>query len=105
MAECRRDHGEQAGAVIRDDAELDVGVALREHADARRALLFWLSSTIQHLGLSISFAKINTEGERVADVFYVSDEAGGKILDEARIEELKQRILSTIARLESGGSS
>ncbi len=71
----------------------------------RRALLFWLSSTIQHLGLSISFAKINTEGERVADVFYVSDEAGGKILDEARIEELKQRILSTIARLESGGSS
>jgi [protein-PII] uridylyltransferase len=69
----------------------------------RRGLLFWLSSTIQHADLSISFAKINTEGERVADVFYVSDEAGGKILDEARIEELRHRILGTIARLDAGG--
>jgi hypothetical protein len=39
----------------------------------------------------------------VADVFYVSDEAGGKILDEARIEELRHRILGTIARLDAGG--
>jgi [protein-PII] uridylyltransferase len=69
----------------------------------RRGLLFWLSSALQHAGLSISFAKINTEGERVADVFYVSDDSGGKLLDEARIEDLKQRIQGTIARLETGG--
>lgn len=69
----------------------------------RRALLFWLSSTLQHAGLSISFAKINTEGERVADVFYVTDESGGKLLDEARIENLKHRISSTISRIDSGG--
>jgi [protein-PII] uridylyltransferase len=69
----------------------------------RHALLFWLSSAIQHAGLSITFAKINTEGERVADVFYVSDETGGKVLDQARIDELTQHISSTIARLESGG--
>ena len=69
----------------------------------RRGLLFWLSSALQHAGLSISFAKINTEGERVADVFYVSDDTGGKLLDEARIEDLKERILGTIARLETGG--
>jgi [protein-PII] uridylyltransferase len=68
----------------------------------RRGLLFWLASTIQQSRLSISFAKINTEGERVADVFYVSDESGGKVQDEARIEELRQTIVSTIARLESG---
>ena len=71
----------------------------------RRGLLFWLASTIQHAGLSIAFAKINTEGERVADVFYVSDSAGGKVLDGARIEDLTQRILATIARLESGAST
>jgi [protein-PII] uridylyltransferase len=69
----------------------------------RRALLFWLSSTLQHAGLSISFAKINTEGERVADVFYVADEKGGKVLEEARIQDLKERIFSTIARIESSG--
>ncbi|HVU01852.1 MAG TPA: [protein-PII] uridylyltransferase [Polyangiaceae bacterium] len=69
----------------------------------RRGLLFWLSTALQHEGLSISFAKINTEGERVADVFYVSDQNGGKVLDEARIEGLTQSILGTIARLETGG--
>ena len=69
----------------------------------RRALLFWLSSTLQHAGLSISFAKINTEGERVADVFYVTDESGNKLQDEARIDELTQRIMTTISRLDSGG--
>jgi len=69
----------------------------------RRGLLFWLSSAIQQAGLSISFAKINTEGERVADVFYVSDESGGKVLDEARIEDLRHRILTTIARIEASG--
>jgi len=71
----------------------------------RRGLLFWLSSEIQQADLSIAFAKINTEGERVADVFYVSDAAGGKVVDGARIEELTQRILATIARLESGAST
>jgi [protein-PII] uridylyltransferase len=71
----------------------------------RRGLLFWLSTTIQHAGLSIEFAKINTEGERVADVFYVSDASGGKVLDGARLEELTQSILATIARLESGAST
>jgi [protein-PII] uridylyltransferase len=69
----------------------------------RQGLLFWLSSTIQQMGISIALAKINTEGERVADVFYVSDEHGSKIFDEARIEEMKERIGSAIARLDQGG--
>jgi [protein-PII] uridylyltransferase len=68
----------------------------------RRGLLFWLSTTIQQSNLSISFAKINTEGERVADVFYVANDQGGKELDETKIEELRESILTTIARLESG---
>ena len=69
----------------------------------RRALLFWLSSTLQHAGLSISFAKINTEGERVADVFYVADEYGNQLHDQGRIEELTQRIMTTISRIDAGG--
>ncbi|HEX4475934.1 MAG TPA: [protein-PII] uridylyltransferase [Polyangiaceae bacterium] len=69
----------------------------------RRALLFWLSSAIQRAGLSIAFAKINTEGERVADVFYVTNGTGGKMLDEPKIEALKDHLLSTIARVEASG--
>ncbi len=65
-------------------------------------LLFWLAHTLQALSLTISLAKINTEGTQVADVFYVTDANGAKVTDPARIEEIKSRILSTVARLEKG---
>jgi [protein-PII] uridylyltransferase len=63
-------------------------------------LLFWLSHALQLLGLEISLAKINTEGNQVADVFYVTDGQGAKVADPERIETIKTRIASTIARLE-----
>lgn len=68
----------------------------------RLGLLFWLSNAIQSLGLQISLAKINTEGTQVADVFYVTDANGAKVTDPVRIEAIKQRLLSTVARLENG---
>lgn len=63
-------------------------------------LLFWLSNALQSLGLTISLAKINTEGTQVADVFYVTDAQGSKVTDPARLAEIKKRILSTVANLE-----
>jgi [protein-PII] uridylyltransferase len=63
-------------------------------------LLFWLSHTLQSLGLQITLAKINTEGSQVADVFYVTDEHGAKVTDPERIETIKNRLLSTLAHLE-----
>jgi [protein-PII] uridylyltransferase len=65
------------------------------------ALLFWLAHSLQDAGLSISIAKINTEGDSVADVFYVSDADGAKIDDPTRIEEIRGRILATIAQLQT----
>jgi [protein-PII] uridylyltransferase len=61
-----------------------------------------LANTLVHLDLQISLAKINTEGTQVADVFYVTDTAGAKITAPERIEEVKNRILSTVAHLEKG---
>jgi [protein-PII] uridylyltransferase len=65
-------------------------------------LLFWLSNALQSVGLTISLAKINTEGTQVADVFYVTDSNGAKVTDPSRIEEIQSRILATVARLEKG---
>ena len=50
----------------------------------RVGLLFALSSTLQKAGLTIDLAKINTEGNRVADVFYVTDADGAKVTDPER---------------------
>lgn len=66
----------------------------------RPGLLFALSSALQQEGLTISLAKINTEGNQVADVFYVCDASGAKITDVKRVQEIKDRILTTLGQLE-----
>ncbi|HEY6728694.1 MAG TPA: [protein-PII] uridylyltransferase [Polyangiaceae bacterium] len=66
----------------------------------RPGLLFALSSALQQEGLTISLAKINTEGNQVADVFYVCDSSGAKITDADRVQEIKDRILNTLGQLE-----
>jgi [protein-PII] uridylyltransferase len=62
----------------------------------RVGLLYELANALQQFGIAISLAKINTEGTRVADVFYVTEGTGGKILDTSRLEELRQRLLSAV---------
>lgn len=66
----------------------------------RPGLLFALSSALQQEGLTISLAKINTEGNQVADVFYVCDSSGAKITEADRVQEIKDRILNTLGQLE-----
>jgi [protein-PII] uridylyltransferase len=66
----------------------------------RPALLFVLSMALQQVGLSIWFAKINTEGERVIDVFYVLSESGQKVLDPAEIAGIRSAIAAAIERLD-----
>jgi [protein-PII] uridylyltransferase len=68
----------------------------------RRDLLFWLANSITAEGLTIELAKINTDGDSVADVFYVSDPAGGKVLDPVKLEALQARLLAKVAELEGG---
>jgi len=67
----------------------------------RPALLFCLSNALQRVGLSIWFAKINTEGERVIDVFYVSSGSGQKVLDTGEIERIRVSVLAAVQRLEA----
>jgi [protein-PII] uridylyltransferase len=67
----------------------------------RPALLFCLANALQQLGLSIWFAKINTEGERVVDVFYVSTSSGQKVQGGEQRAQIRQAICSAVERLEA----
>jgi [protein-PII] uridylyltransferase len=62
----------------------------------RVGLLYELAYALQQFGLVISFAKINTEGTRVADVFYVTEAGGGKITNSSRLDALREHILSAV---------
>jgi [protein-PII] uridylyltransferase len=65
----------------------------------RPALLFVLSHALQQVGLSIWFAKINTEGERVIDVFYVSDRDRGRLVAPGEIARVRQALIDAVDRL------
>lgn len=66
----------------------------------RPGLLFTISDALHRLGLTIAVAKINTEGTRVADVFYVGEADGTKIAPGPRAAEVQRSILEALEALE-----
>jgi len=67
-------------------------------AQDRPGLLFTLSDTLHQLGLSIAFAKVNTEGNRVVDIFYVTELDESKLASHTRIERVKSQLAAALQR-------
>ena len=67
------------------------------YAKDRPGLLYTLAQTLHELALSIKLSKINTEGTRVADVFYVSEIDGSKVSLDARGDEIRDALAHAIA--------
>jgi [protein-PII] uridylyltransferase len=59
-------------------------------------LLFRLSRALEESGLGIGLSKINTEGTKVADVFYVQELDGRKVEGKARLEEIERLVIDAI---------
>ncbi len=66
----------------------------------RTGLLYAIARSLFRSGLSVAVAKIGTYLDQVVDVFYVSDQAGGKITDEGRLSEIVNRLLSDLEEFE-----
>jgi [protein-PII] uridylyltransferase len=62
----------------------------------RPGLLFTLSQALHELGITIAVAKINTEGNRVADVFYVTEIDGQKLDPGRRTAEVRAALLAAL---------
>ncbi len=77
-------HDESAQATI-------VEVSTRD----RVGVLYAITQTLADLGLDISLAKVATEGEKVADVFYVT-RGGARITDEQERTKLIARLRSAV---------
>jgi [protein-PII] uridylyltransferase len=62
----------------------------------RPGLLYELTSTISRLGLNIASAHVATFGERVVDVFYVTDLIGAKIDQPSRQAAIKRALIQLL---------
>ena len=68
------------------------------YAEDTQGLLYTISRSIFQLGLSVHAARISLRQEldQVADVFYVTDQHGAKIKDQARLEAIRTTIKTDI---------
>ncbi len=78
-----------------DDRASPRHTVLEVFAKDRPGLLFTLARALHEVGLSIALSKINTEGTRVADVFYVNELGGGRVPPE-RFKEIRAALLAAI---------
>jgi [protein-PII] uridylyltransferase len=67
-------------------------------AQDRSGLLYSLARALAAEGLEIALAKINTEGNAVADVFYVADRDGKKVTEPAQLSSLEEKLRLAVRR-------
>jgi [protein-PII] uridylyltransferase len=65
----------------------------------RPELLHVIASTLHEKGLTIALAKVNTEGQRVADVFYVQTPTGSKLGGAGQLADLSAALRDVIRGL------
>ena len=84
---------------VRIDNETSDGYTIIDvFADDRQGLLYVMTHAMFQLGLSVHASRISTRLDQVADVFYVTDQTGGKIEDPARLEAVRIRITEEVDR-------
>ncbi len=67
----------------------------------RTGLLFEMTATLSKLNLNIASAHVATFGERVVDVFYVTDLMGAQITSPTRQAAIKRALIALFAESES----
>ena len=85
-----------ATEVLFDDRASPRHTVVEVFAKDGPGLLYRLARALHELGLSIALSKINTEGMRVADVFYVSELDGSKVASGVRHKQIHDVLLRAL---------
>ena len=91
-------HVPRVSTLIAIDNEASDGFTIVEvFTEDRIGVLFTITHGLHRLGLSIHVAKISTNVDQVADVFYVTDEHGKKIEQPDRVEAIRESLYRRLA--------
>jgi [protein-PII] uridylyltransferase len=82
--------------VVVDDRASPRHTVVEVFAKDRPGLLYNLARALHELGLSIALSKINTEGTKVADVFYVNELDGSKLAPGPRFKAVRDALLAAV---------
>ncbi|CAN5925486.1 [protein-PII] uridylyltransferase [soil metagenome] len=88
--------------VVLDDRASPRHTVVEVFAKDRPGLLYSLARAMHGLGLGIALSKINTEGTKVADVFYVNELDGSKVAPGPRFKAVRDVLLAAVST--EGGS-
>lgn len=67
----------------------------------RVGVLYAITHTLNELGLDIHFSKVHTEGEKVGDIFYVTNSAGDKIVAPGELDTIRRALLAALEAIDS----
>jgi [protein-PII] uridylyltransferase len=91
-------HAPKVATVVQVDNEASDNLTIVEvFTEDRIGVLFTMTYALHQLGLSIHVAKISTNVDQVADVFYVTGADGKKIEDTARLEAIRLALQESLA--------
>jgi len=85
-----------------DNEASDEFTIVEVYTQDRIGVLFTITYGMHQLGIAIHLAKISTNVDQVADVFYVADEQGGKIRDPQRLETIRQTLYRNLVSAGEG---
>lgn len=85
--------------VLIDEDASDFYTIIEVYTWDRPGVLHTITRSLHELGLTIQLAKISTPGAQVADVFYVTDLSGDKIMDFDFHERIRENLLACLAAM------
>ena len=83
--------------VLIDEDASDFYTIVEVYTWDRPGVLHAITDTLYRMDISIQLAKISTPGAQVADVFYVTDLSGNKLLDYDTHEKLREKLLTCLS--------
>ncbi|HMK37002.1 MAG TPA: [protein-PII] uridylyltransferase [Desulfomonilaceae bacterium] len=84
-----------------DNAASDRATIVEVYAHDRPGLLYDITRKLSSFGVNIVLTKITTEVDQAADIFYVQDENGIKIVDFERLDQIRTNLHDHLAAMEA----
>jgi [protein-PII] uridylyltransferase len=86
----------QPPQVVLDNTISDSHTVIEVQTQDRLGLLYKLTRLLYEQGLDVMLAKISTEANRAIDVFYVTDSAGAKVVEEPAMQRIQHNLVEAL---------